>query len=84
MQGIQITTGVFFGIMILVAMFTWMSMRGEVGARRLAPLRVRLDDKKRRRPDPRQDEDHSAITLVDMFFGFLILALIYGFLISLV
>lgn len=76
MQLFQVAFGLLLGLLIAAVVFIWMSMRGEAKSRTLAPIRIRVDDGKRRRVEPRPEEDNSAVDMIDLFFGFITLVLL--------
>lgn len=80
----QLMMIVVAGILALIAFYVWFSMRGEAKTRKLAPVRVRVEDGKRvpREAPPQEEENY--LDLMDMFFGLLLFLMFAAFLIQVI
>lgn len=78
----QLLMVVVAGILAMIAFFLWSSMRGEAKTRKLAPVRVRVENGKHLHREAPPEEEENNLDILDMFFGLLLFLMFAAFLIQ--
>ena len=78
----QMLMVVVAGILAVIVFYLWFSMRGETKTRKLAPVRVRVENGKHMHQEAPPEEGENNLDILDMFFGLLLFLMFAAFLIQ--